>query len=253
MSNLVLSGLTTITTISLLEEYNINNLIEDIKNVFNWFHSQLPCNKFVRLVVYTSASVLLARSVPLILRNTKFFQYFDRQHLYFHRTSNHKRLLELKDELLSELHEEGAGGLPLYNSELIILELNIGGGTNISYYPEGAHLIATDFLEGNREKLESNILISASNSRVTLDTYIETGPEELNSVPDSCVSCVICFHSLCSTRNTSLALLEIKRVLMPGGKLYFIEHTTEPQRYIYLGIISKFILIFLTMFNLLCD
>ena len=55
--------------------------------------------------------------------------------------------------------------------------------------------------------------------------------ETLHGIPDETVSCVICFHTLCSTRETYCALKEIKRVLKPNGKVYFIEHIRSKERF----------------------
>ena len=114
------------------------------------------------------------------------------------------------------------------NDKLVILEINIGGGTNITYYPDDCELIGSDFLGDSKEKLEDNFVLG---DNMILLQFIEARPEELNSVPDNSVSCVVSFHSLCSARKPERALDEIKRVLMPGGKLYFIEHTKEMQRF----------------------
>ena len=49
--------------------------------------------------------------------------------------------------------------------------------------------------------------------------FLNTIPERLINVPDNTVSAVVCIHSLCSSHNPNLALLEILRVLKPGGKV----------------------------------
>ena len=41
---------------------------------------------------------------------------------------------------------------------------------------------------------------------------------------DSSYDCVSCTFTLCSIPDFSKALLEIKRVLKPGGKFVFLEH-----------------------------
>lgn len=231
----ILSGLTAITTITLFEDYTLVDVFEDVRNAGHWINKLLPENKLVKIVVYSAGTLLLLRAMPLLLRRTDFFSYFDRGIKYFHRTSNHKQILRMKKELLSEL-KEGNTKFPLYKDELVILELNIGGGTNLSFYPDGTHLIATDCLDESKDNLENNFLLRET---ITLSQYLQTSTEELNSVPDETVSCVVCFHSLCSVRNTKRALKEIKRVLMPSGKLYFIEHTRETRRFSFLWFAQK--------------
>ena len=236
MSNIVLSGLTTITTISFFDGWdNLSDILEDIKKIGCWFHHSLPENKLLKTAIYAFGSIVLLRSLPIVLRRTEFFAYYERQIYYFHRSNTIKQIIEFKEELLNELKEEDHG-LPLFkNDKLVILELNIGSGTNVSYYPNGCDLIGTDFLESSKEQLEHNFILEKN---MTLRQFIEARPEELYSVPDNSVSCVVSFHSLCSARKAERALDEIKRVLMPGGKLYFIEHTNETQRFTMMWLVQ---------------
>lgn len=236
MSGVIFSGLTAITTISFFDDYHLADLVEDLSKVGSWVQDLLPENKFARFLIYTSAGVMVTRMVPIVLRHTSFFQYFANSIKYYHRTNNNREVIDFKRELLKEL-ETDVHGLPLFNDKLNILELNIGGGTNASFYPSGSRLIGTDVNETSEQQLERNFLLSQdgddddAESGVVLLKFIHTSPAELNSVPDETISCVVCFHSLCCTRDPRRALNEIRRVLMPGGKLYFIEHTTVNQRF----------------------
>ena len=236
MSNLILSGLTTITTIQLFDGWDgIADILDDVRKVYCWVHSQLPKNKFVRVSIYMVGSIVFLRAIPFILRRTSFFAYHEREMFYFHRSCNQKQIMNMKTELLRELKEEKVEkdwkSLPLLEDEkLVILEINAGSGTNAVYYPDGAYVIATDFVEEEKEKLENNFMYG-DEGRLTLNSYIHTIPEELAGVPDNSVSCVISFHSLCNARKKERALDEIYRVLMPDGRLYFIEHTTAKERF----------------------
>jgi len=141
----------------------------------------------------------------------------------------------MKAELLRELKEERSEkdwkSLPLFEDEkLVILEINAGSGTNAIYYPDGAYVIATDSFDWDKENFEANFMYGEEGS-LNLSSYINTIPEELAGVPDNSVSCVVSFHSLCNARKKDRALDEIYRVLMPGGRLYFIEHTTAKERF----------------------
>ncbi|XP_057304128.1 N6-adenosine-methyltransferase TMT1A-like [Hydractinia symbiolongicarpus] len=232
MSNVILSGLTTITTISVFDGWdNIADILSDIRKIGCWFHRSLPDNKFVKVAVYGFGSLVVLRSLPFVLRRSSFFSYCEKEMIYFHRSNSNPDVIRYKEELLKELKDE-EHGLPLLEDEkLVILELNAGGGTNLSYYPKGAYYIATDIHEECKEQLENNFFLDSDEENIKLNRFINTIPEELNSVPDNSVSCVVSFHALCSARGTFRALEEIKRVLMPGGKLYFIEHTAVTERW----------------------
>ena len=102
---------------------------------------------------YCVGGIVLARSIPFILRHTEFFKYFDREVVFFHKTNGEEKILEIKQELLKEL--KGKNDLPQNNeAKLVILELNIGSATNVSYYPDDSILIGTDFIEENDKMVE---------------------------------------------------------------------------------------------------
>ena len=110
MSSVVLSGLTAFTTISLFDDYDISDIFEDVKKVCSWLHNILPENRFARFLIYTTGSVLLVRGIPVLLRNTSFFDYFAKEIHFFHRTTTDPQIFEIKKQLL----ENFTDGLPLY-------------------------------------------------------------------------------------------------------------------------------------------
>ena len=249
-SGIVISGITAITTIQLFDGWDgLSDILEDVGKLAGWIHHQMPENRFLRTSIYALGSLVVLRSLPFVLRRTSFFQYYEKEMLYFHRTNNNRDVLAMKCELLDEMKDidllngedddAPKNKFPsLGNGRFTILELNMGSGTNSSYYPKGAVIIGTDFLEEEKELVENNIMLndgdSDNESSLALDRYIHTRVEELASIPDNSISCVISFHSLCSARKTDRALDEILRVLMPGGRFYFIEHTVEKRLFSFM-------------------
>ena len=64
--------------------------------------------------------------IPFILRKTKFFYNVEIQSRYFHRSTFHPALIEIKQELLNGLNWQE---LPTnWDEKLVVLELNAGGG-----------------------------------------------------------------------------------------------------------------------------
>ncbi len=48
-------------------------------------------------------------------------------------------------------------------------------------------------------------------------------------LPDVSMDAVTCSYSLCSVANQRRALVEIRRVLRPGGRLFVLEHVAAPR------------------------
>ena len=211
----------------------VRDLFYSIPDFFSVINSSLPDNRFARFLIYGTGTLLLVYTTPLLLRHTELFDYHYRQMAYFHRCC--PSVLDMKEELLAELKNDSVYIPKLYDEKLVILEINVGGGSNLMYYPEKSVLIATDMEEKYKEMLMQNFESESSEnafiSHVTLDRFVQTNPEELVSVPDSSVSVVVCIHSLCQTRDLYRVLAEIRRVLLPKGRFYFIEHVQQFEKF----------------------
>ena len=100
-----------------------------------------------------------------------------------------------------------------------VLEIGAGTGANIKFYPADVNLILAEPDKNMRKQIEfkisknklKDISVSASSAE-----QIEAKDESFDFV----ISSLVC----CSVTNLELALLEINRVLKPGGSLAFLEH-----------------------------
>ncbi|MGQ4646760.1 methyltransferase domain-containing protein [Lyngbya aestuarii] len=122
-------------------------------------------------------------------------------------------LAQYRQEVLSEVSGE-------------VLEIGLGTGLNLHYYPEHLQKItAIDANSGMNAKAQKRI--QACSLRV--DNRVLNG-ENLPMADDTFDS-VVSTWTLCSIANVEQALQEIYRVLKPGGKFFFIEHglSNEPQ------------------------
>lgn len=100
-----------------------------------------------------------------------------------------------------------------------VLEVGFGSGTNLPYYPdEVTKVLAVDPAEVGRKMAAKRItrrgipveFVGLDGSRLPLD--------------DQSVDNVVSTWTLCTIPDVDAALVEIHRVLRPGGKLYFLEH-----------------------------
>ena len=102
---------------------------------------------------------------------------------------------------------------------LRVLEVGCGTGINFTYYPNSAQVVAIEpdphMLRRARACLKT---IESKNIEV-----INAGAESL-PFGDEEFDAVLVTLVLCTIPNERKALQECKRVLRPGGKLYFLEH-----------------------------
>lgn len=110
------------------------------------------------------------------------------------------------------------------NKAIKILEIGVGTGLNFSHYPDGSDLVAVDpnphfskYYNDNRKKFPNIHSCEVINS---------TG-EEMDMIPDNSVDAVVMTLVMCSAGDNKKMLQQILRVLVPGGKFYFMEHIRE--------------------------
>lgn len=102
--------------------------------------------------------------------------------------------------------------------EVKILEIGIGTGKNIPYYPENIEIFGVDIaikmLERAKEKAEKQ----------DKNLYLLNMDAEHLAFKDNTFDVVFTTFVFCSVFNPVQGLKEIKRVLKPDGKLYMLEH-----------------------------
>lgn len=99
-----------------------------------------------------------------------------------------------------------------------VLEMGVGTGKNIRYYPEGRDIVAMDISEkmlGHAQRRADRF-----GSRVKL----ELGDAQALSYPDASFDVVVATFLFCSVPDPVLGLAEARRVLKPGGQLLLLEH-----------------------------
>jgi ubiquinone/menaquinone biosynthesis C-methylase UbiE len=99
-----------------------------------------------------------------------------------------------------------------------ILEVGVGTGKNLKYYPAGKEVVGIDvsgrMLDRARKKaagLKSDF------------TLLKMDVQKMN-FPDASFDAVVSTCVFCSVPDPVKGLQEVRRVLKPGGKAFFLEH-----------------------------
>ena len=104
-----------------------------------------------------------------------------------------------------------------------VLEIGPGNGTNLIYFSKATRWTG----------VEPNIFfhrhIIKNANKLGRKITLKTGRAEKLSFEDASVDVVIGTLVLCSVSEIQSVLLEIIRVLKPGGRFYFIEHVAAPS------------------------
>jgi ubiquinone/menaquinone biosynthesis C-methylase UbiE len=100
-----------------------------------------------------------------------------------------------------------------------VLELGAGTGLNLTHYPATVgELVLTEPEEPMLRRLQPRAAAH------TPPASTVRAPAERLPFADGSFDTVVCTLTLCTVRDLPAALAEIRRVLVPGGRLLFLEH-----------------------------
>lgn len=99
-----------------------------------------------------------------------------------------------------------------------VVEIGAGNGVNFRYYPAGTRVIVYEPNPYMHERLHA-----AARAHGLAYELRATSAEQLD-LPDDSVDAAVCTLVLCTVPNPDRIVAEIRRVLKPGGKFFFIEH-----------------------------
>ena len=103
-----------------------------------------------------------------------------------------------------------------------VLEIAVGTGRNLPYYPAGVRLTGIEL---------SSAMLDVAKARANQlgrDVDLRLGDAQALSFPDESFDTVVCTLSLCSIPNVRKAVHEVRRVLRSGGHFLFLEHVRSP-------------------------
>ncbi len=105
-----------------------------------------------------------------------------------------------------------------------VLEIGVGSGLNLPFYQPGVGEIMG--LEPVPRLLAMAQLATA---QAPAPVSLIEGSAEAIPLDDGSVDTVVSTWTLCTIPNVAEALLEIRRVLKPNGRLLFVEHGLAPE------------------------
>ena len=117
-----------------------------------------------------------------------------------------EEIRKVRQPLLDQVHGE-------------IFEIGFGTGLNLPHYPGDVRRITTVDPNQGAKRLAERRISQSPIEVVYHPIRAETLPFERESF-DS----VVCTFTLCSIQDVNQALAELRRVLKPSGRLYFLEH-----------------------------
>jgi ubiquinone/menaquinone biosynthesis C-methylase UbiE len=107
-----------------------------------------------------------------------------------------------------------------------VLEVAIGTGRNLPYYPPGIRLTGVDFSPAMLQ------LARRQADRLGLKVDLRLGDAQALQLPDASFDTVVCTCSLCAIPDQRQAVAEMRRVLRPGGRLLLLDHVAGASRWV---------------------
>ncbi len=127
--------------------------------------------------------------------------------------SEHAGLAQRRQQLLGDLTGR-------------VIEIGAGTGANLVHYPPAlAQLVLLEPEEPMARRLRAKLVARP------LAAEVVSAPAEAIPFADASFDAAVATLVLCTVRDQAQALAELRRVLVPGGRLVFIEHVrAEDER-----------------------
>jgi len=103
-----------------------------------------------------------------------------------------------------------------------VLEIGAGDGENFGAFDPGVEWIGLEPDEKRRAELATRAR-EWHHASAPLDAHAESIP-----LPDHSVDAVVGTYVLCSVDDPAATLAEVRRVLVPGGRVIFVDHVIAP-------------------------
>ncbi|MEZ4658100.1 MAG: class I SAM-dependent methyltransferase, partial [Caldilineaceae bacterium] len=108
-----------------------------------------------------------------------------------------------------------------------VLEIGVGAGPNLRYYRRAEHLFAIEPDADDVAKAQ------AAAQRAAIPVTVEVAAAEKLPYPDNHFDHIVSSLVLCSVQDQHQTLIELRRVLKPGGTLHLVEHVRPQNELLY--------------------
>jgi ubiquinone/menaquinone biosynthesis C-methylase UbiE len=99
-----------------------------------------------------------------------------------------------------------------------VLEVAIGTGRNLTFYPAGVRLTGIDLSPAMLERARERA------GELGMEVDLREGDAQDLPFPGGSFDTVVCTLSLCNVPDDRKAVAEMKRILRPGGRLLLLDH-----------------------------
>jgi len=99
-----------------------------------------------------------------------------------------------------------------------VLEIGVGTGKNMPFYPEGLDITAIDLTPGMLDRARNRA------AELDIDVDLRLGDAQSLDFPNGLFDEIVETFVFCSVPDPMLGLQELTRVLKPGGRLFMLEH-----------------------------
>ena len=99
-----------------------------------------------------------------------------------------------------------------------VLEIGVGTGKNMPYYPDRVDITAVDLTPGMLKRARQRAVV------LDIDVDLQTGDVQALEFPDNSFDECVATFVFCSVPDPIPGLQELARVTRPGGRLFLLDH-----------------------------